>query len=106
LAPWATGNIYTGQPKHHLLDCFPELVRQLSIGSNEFSQKRDTLLLVNVCQEAKISDFHKPLWQDMQKEAPDKLVGIKGHRFDLIVSLPISIGEGNLAVFDRGDAVV
>ena len=65
LALWATGNILTGQAKHHFLDCLRYLFRQLCLWIDEFSQKRDTLLFVGVCQEAKISDFHKPLWQDM-----------------------------------------
>ena len=106
LALWATGNIFSGQAKHHFLDCFGYSFRYLSVWVNKFSQKRDGLLFIGVCQEAKVSDFHKPVWQDMQKKAPDKFAGIQSHVFDFIVSLSVFIGKGDLVVLYGDDAVV
>lgn len=106
LALWATGNIFSGQAKHHFLDCFGYSFRYLSVWVNKFSQKRDALLFIGVCQEPKISDFHKSVWQDMQKKAPDKFAGIQSHDFDFIIAFSVFIGKGDLVVFYRHNAVV
>ncbi len=57
-------------------------------------------------QEAEVSDFDQALWQDMKQEASDELIGIKGHFFDFIVSLPVSVGKSDATVIDCYDAVV
>ena len=36
----------------------------------------------------------------MEQEAPDELMGDKGHFFDFTVSLPIAVGKGDAAVID------
>jgi len=42
----------------------------------------------------------------MEQEASDELMGIKGHFFDFIVSLPVAVGKSNAGVIDCDDAVV
>jgi hypothetical protein len=106
LALWATGKILTGQPQNHLLSCLRYLFRQLNSWINEFSNKRDALIFVGVCQEAKISDFHEPVWQDMQKEAPDKLIGSKSYYLFFIVCLAITVSEDDFPIINFDDAIV
>jgi hypothetical protein len=42
----------------------------------------------------------------MKQKAANKLIGIQGHYFDLIVSLSIPVGKSNPAVINADDAVV
>ena len=42
----------------------------------------------------------------MEKEAPDKFMGLKGHDSDFTVSLPISVGKGDFALINGEDPVV
>ena len=57
-------------------------------------------------QEAEVSDFDQALGQDMEQEASDELMGIKGHFFDFIVSLSIAVGKRDATVIDCDDTIV
>ena len=42
----------------------------------------------------------------MEKEAPDKFMGMDGHFSDFTVSFPISVCKGDFAVINGEDPVV
>ena len=53
------------------------------------------LLLAGISQEAEVTDFHKPCGKDVEEESSDKLRGIKGQEFDLIMIVSIFVAEGH-----------
>ena len=63
-------------------------------------------VFIGVRQEAEVSDFDQALGQDMEQEASYELMGIKGHFFDFIVSLPIAVGKRDATVIDCDDTIV
>ena len=50
--------------------------------------------------------LHEPIRQNMEKEPPDKFIGLQSHDLLTVPVGIISPEEGNMAVLDREDAVI
>ena len=48
-----------------------------------------------VGQEAKVTNAHKAVWQDVQQEAADELISLQRHGASAVAMLSISVREGN-----------
>ena len=57
-------------------------------------------------KEAKVADFHKAPWEDVEKEAPDELISSKSQCFDFIIILPVPVGKGDRTIINGDDTVV
>ena len=67
-------------------------------GSINFLRSAIACCLFFVCQESEVADFHKAIWEHMQKETSDELICINGHGSDFILSFPIPVSESNFPV--------
>ncbi len=68
--------------------------------SDQFSGVRDIGLAAGAGEEAVVADAMEPLWQDVEQEAPDELVGREGHRAKprLPVAAVVLVAKGDAAL--------
>jgi len=65
-----------------------------------------SLFFIFVGQKSEVANFHEAPWENMQKEAPDKLISSKGHNSYFIISFPVPVGKGDFTVVNRANTVV
>ena len=98
--------IDAGQFEQLLTGCLVAGLRQFMREAEDLTAAAEVLLFGSVGQEAKVTDAHEPIGEDVKKESPDKFHGRQCHGFKLIPIFSISVEEGNVAVFDSKDAMV
>jgi hypothetical protein len=59
-----------------------------------------------VSEETEMTDADEAMRDDVQEEATDELVSVKGALFELVVVASVSVEESDLAVVDIEDAMV
>jgi hypothetical protein len=69
--------------------------RWLQLKAEEFSAAVELELARAVGQEAKVTNAHEAVRQDMKQEAADELAGWQGHGASAVAMLSISVREGD-----------
>ena len=87
------------QLQHQFTGRFFGGFRQLRRQTEELPTSTQGFLFGPVCDEAKMSNAHETLGQNVQKEAADKLICFKRRLFKGVVVLAISILKCNVAMF-------
>jgi hypothetical protein len=77
-----------------------------SLATKKSSSENQVFCFALVCQKTKISDFGKPLWQNVQQKTPDELVGSECHDFLFVVISAIAVGEGDFVVINGQKTVI
>ena len=72
----------------------------------EFSALSQGLFFRAVGEKAEVTDAHEAIGQNVEEEAADEFLGMKGHGLFSIAISSISITQGDLAVLDVEDAVI
>src|SRR6516165_9279561 len=77
-------------------------------GGHQLPGTRDVGLAAGTGQQPVVADAMKPLWQNMEQEAPDELVGAEGHCAvsRLTVAVVILVPEGHAALVESTEATV
>ena len=81
-------------------------MRQSRIEIEKFAALSEGLFFRAVGQKAEVTDAHEAIGQDVEQEAADKFLGVKGDGLFSIPIFSISITQGDFSVFDLEDAVI
>ena len=79
---------------------------QRRIKVEKFAALRQQVFFGAVGQEAKVTDAHEAIGQDVEQEAADEFVSIKEDGLFSISIFSISIAQGDFSVFDLENTVV
>ena len=102
----AAGQIDAGEFAQKLLGGSLRDLGQSGMKSQQLAALRESEFFGSVGEIPEVTDAHEASGEDMEEKASDKLLGVKGHRFQPVFVFSVPVAKSDLAVFDGEDTVI
>jgi hypothetical protein len=101
-----TREIDAGEFKQQVFSWERGGLRYSRLATEQRTAPSESLFFGSIRQETEVADAHKPVRQDVEEKAADKLIGIENRGLFSVAVFAITVAQSDLALIDGEDTVV